>query len=427
MVDFVAYQDVQCVFPMSGQYGAAPRGLYYAFLLFVIIFKRQDWLTAAAAASAFTFGASTVLHSVVLGIDSFDSRMGTANSSVLLSNGTLVKVFAKATDLDSHATLSIAGTGLIIAGPLGIWQARVKTPYSEPILMIWSIMIVAGIFSGASNLWNEARAEPQFRFCSLGYNVTLPVNNDMIDVVGDSWNSTIWTYFGTLNTSQSGCYYPCLEVINAVRQHGDATALVFSSRRWPIWMAVAITIGGFAYLLLTLLIYTGVHMKLKQSAINFAQRIAKVYSNILIYGVFPIYVLCMEWIVHYDLQSESIQMIGQWAPLVGTALVFIAAAIGRFWPPIKRFMKSYLDRRYLVWTTNLEESPSQSYNSVRNYDTSTAWYELGSVNFRLEEESWSERMKRKFQRYTQCAVQTQWNMLTPRRSSGRSSTKSTNV
>jgi len=66
MAEFAAYRDVECVYPMSGQYGRAPRVLYYVLILFVIGFRRQDWLAAGAAAFCLTYGGSAAIHALLL-------------------------------------------------------------------------------------------------------------------------------------------------------------------------------------------------------------------------------------------------------------------------------------------------------------------------------------------------------------------------
>jgi hypothetical protein len=48
--------------------------------------------------------------------------------------------------------------------------------------------------------------------------------------------------------------------------------------------------------------------------------------------VFVIFLIWIEWILSYDLQSEEMQLVGQWAPLVGAGLVLVAAFVGKYWP-----------------------------------------------------------------------------------------------
>lgn len=61
-MNFTAFQDVVCVYPISGQYGNAQRAMYYILLIFVIVFRRQNWLTAGAAAFCMTFAGSAAVR-----------------------------------------------------------------------------------------------------------------------------------------------------------------------------------------------------------------------------------------------------------------------------------------------------------------------------------------------------------------------------
>lgn len=72
------------------------------------------------------------------------------------------------------------------------------------------------------------------------------------------------------------------------------------------------------------------------------------------------FLLWAEWIIYYDLQSEPIQFIGQWAPLVGAGLVFIAAVVGRYWPEVVRLRGAYRQRRIRVRNCDTGENVLES-------------------------------------------------------------------
>src|SRR5436305_124904 len=100
MANFTAYQDVECVYPMSGQYGSAPRALYYTLLLFIVVLRRQNWLTAGAAASCLTFGGSAAIHALILAPILSLGHPPLPDGVVSLSNFTDVAVKVVAMDLD---------------------------------------------------------------------------------------------------------------------------------------------------------------------------------------------------------------------------------------------------------------------------------------------------------------------------------------
>jgi hypothetical protein len=223
MIDYAAYQEVECVYPMISQYGRAPRGLYYALLLFVILLRRQDWLTAGAAAACLTYGGSAAIHALILAPILSLGTTTIPNGVVQLSNATQVTVQALVTGLDSDATLALVGAGFLIVMPMAIWSAQFRHSGAVPILVMW---ILLGKVCSMTILYavNGSSTGPlrQFRFCALGYNDTLPFGGNSVDVVYDSWNDTVWSYFSNEDHSSPSCIYPCLNANEVLRQPGDA-------------------------------------------------------------------------------------------------------------------------------------------------------------------------------------------------------------
>jgi hypothetical protein len=121
---------------MSGHYGRAPRVLYYALLLFVIGFRRQNWLTAGAAAHCLTFGGSAAIHAWILASTLSLGTASVPDGVVQLPNFTKVTVKAVAVDLDSDATLAIVGSGFLIVIPMALWSAQFRHSGAVPILVM---------------------------------------------------------------------------------------------------------------------------------------------------------------------------------------------------------------------------------------------------------------------------------------------------
>jgi hypothetical protein len=211
-------------------YGRAPRGLYYALLLFVILLRRQDWLTAGAAAACLTYGGSAAIHAMILTPILSLGRTAVPNGVVQLSNSTQVKVDAAlVADLDSDATLAIVGAGFLIAMPMAIWSAQFRHSGAVPILVMWILLMFIGMVCCMTilNPVESSSTGPlrQFRFCNLGYNDTLPFSGNSINVVNNSWNDTVWSYFSNQYSSSPGCFYPCLNASGLLRQPGDARVI----------------------------------------------------------------------------------------------------------------------------------------------------------------------------------------------------------
>ncbi len=254
MMNFTAYQDVECVYPMSGQYGRAPRGLYYALLVFVIVLRRQDWLTAGAAAACLTYGGSAAIHALILAPMLSLGTTAVTSGFVQLSNSTLVKVEAAlVTDLDSDATLAIVGAGFLIVMPMAIWSGNFRHSGAIPILVMWILLMFIGMVCCIIVLYavDGSSTGPlrQFRFCSLGYNDTLPFSGNSVNVVSNSWNETVWSYFSSQDPLSPACFYPCLNASELLRQPGDARVVEFldinasKPEYWGIELISAIVYG----------------------------------------------------------------------------------------------------------------------------------------------------------------------------------------
>ncbi|PVH68834.1 hypothetical protein DL98DRAFT_578632 [Cadophora sp. DSE1049] len=361
---------VECVYPMSGQYGRAPRALYYALLLFVIIMRRQDWLAAGAAAACLTFGGAAAIHSVILASVLSLGRTSVPDGMVVLPNSTTISVAALATDLDSDATLAIVGTGFLIVVPMAIWSAHFKHSGAAPILVLWTLLMFIGMICCMVNLYaiNGSSTGPlrQFRFCGLGYNDSLHFNGSSATIINQSWNNTVWTYFENQNPAFPGCIYPCLNANELLRQSGDLIVVRFLDLRppnplyWGMNVISAIIYGCVPLSILFSFVIMILRLRGRKSAEwdfdsthetrwrtrlrNFSIGAVNIYGKILSPFVFVVFLVWVEWIISYDLQSESMQEVGQWAPLVGVALAMIAAVVGKYWPKLSRAWDDHRQR-----------------------------------------------------------------------------------
>jgi hypothetical protein len=386
MIDFTAYRDVECVYPMSGQYGRAPRVLYYALLLFVILLRRQDWLTAGAAAACLTYGGSAAIHALILAPILSLGTTAITNGVVQISNSTQVTVQALVTDLDSDATLAIVGAGFLIVMPMAIWSAQFRHSGAVPILVMWILLMFIGMVCCMIIIYaaNGSSTGPlrQFRFCNLGYNDSMPFSGNSVNIVNNSWNDTVWSYFNSRDPSSPSCIYPCLIASELLRQPGDARVIEFldinSSKPlyWGIQLISAIVYGcvplsivfSLALLVLRLRGHTSAGWDYESNEIpgwkakpsHYTLWAINVYGKILTPFVFVAFLVWAEWDIYYDLQSEPMQFVGQWAPLVGAGLVFIAAVVGRYWPEASILWHAYRQRRVRVRSCDMGETVLES-------------------------------------------------------------------
>jgi len=403
MVNFTAHQDVECVYPMSGQYGRAPRALYYCLLLFVILFRRQDWLTAGAAAFCLTFGGSAAIHALIMAPILSLGKPPIPDGVVQLPNSTNFTISPLASDLDSDATLAIVGTGFLIVIPMALWSAQFRHSGAVPILVLWILLMFIGMICCVTILYavNGSASGPlrQFRFCSLGYNDSLPFSGNAPLPINNSWNDTVWTYFESQNSSFPSCIYPCLSATELLRQPGDARVIQFldihpsSPLYWGLDIVSAIIFGCVPLTMLFSIVTFILRLQGHTSKINFElfqssdwkSKVRKitiwavnVYGKILIPFVFVVFLVWVEWIIGYDLQSESMQLVGQWAPLVGAVLVFIAAVMGKYWPKFARLWFKFWQRRAMMNNCGLKEGYLESVTVAwKDAHPKSAWSQEG--------------------------------------------------
>ena len=99
-------------------------------------------------------------------------------------------------------------------------------------------------------------------------------------------------------------------------------------------------------------------------------------------GLIPIvlflFLLFVECIISMDLQSEEMQLVGQWAPLVGVGLVLVAAFVGKYWPRGGRFLLRFRERREIVRRSGIKEGVGESLSWVwkERHERST-WSYMG--------------------------------------------------
>jgi hypothetical protein len=242
----------------------------------------------------------------------------------------------------------------------------------------------------------------QFRFCSSGYNDSLSYSENPINIVEYSWNDTVRSSFENQGPSNPSCICPCLNAMGLLRQPGDLRAIEFlniqppSPLYWGLNVVSAIIYGCiplsilfcFTILLLRLRGHKstrwGFNMiqmsEWKTKFPHFTLWAINIYGKILTPFVFVVFLVWVEWVITYDLQSEPMQLVGQWAPLVGAALVLIAAVVGRYW-----FEVAKLWRRATVRSCLIDESIWGSFKYVWNrsqdYNSKSLWNQVGVVYF----------------------------------------------
>lgn len=298
-----------------------------------------------------------------------------------------------ATDLDLDATFAIIGTSNIVVIPMIVWSSQFKNSGAVLVIVLWSVLITFAMFpSVLAFLIYEDHG--QARFCTPGYNDSLPYSGAFMPIRSrnDSWNDTIWTYFET--TPGPTCIYPCLGTTAILRASDDALVRAASDnpilRRLKSITRYIQTLWLFLWFIPSLLdrcVQIDSQFPDSTRSGTKSKRVLLIswLHNILASVLFVFLLVSREWIIAHDIQSESIQMVGQWAPLVSTALVFIGVIIGKCsenwagWKITRWWART--DPKFEEWLNNHESShglPLHQMVRATTDDQRSAWSQQGA-------------------------------------------------
>ncbi|KAI1472494.1 uncharacterized protein F4812DRAFT_454308 [Daldinia caldariorum] len=116
---------VVCAWPVSGQYGPGSRVLYYVLVAACVFARKAEWLRNACLAAALVFPAVAAIHGIVL-------------AAVHVDN---------AVDMDIYGAFQFCSIG-ILAAPLSVRISR--TYFENPgrnIIFLWTGIVLAGLLS----------------------------------------------------------------------------------------------------------------------------------------------------------------------------------------------------------------------------------------------------------------------------------------
>ncbi|KAJ0419146.1 hypothetical protein BJY00DRAFT_286379 [Aspergillus carlsbadensis] len=143
--------QIDCIYPVSGQYALLQRLLYYALLLFSVISQKSPWLVAGALGTAMTFAASAALHAVILAGVSHDSLL----------------------DLDCLGTFAIVSVGSLAASVFFDYSELLRESPARPVFRYWAAAMMVGTVCSMAAMWREYPGEsPCYSTNEAGVNGT---------------------------------------------------------------------------------------------------------------------------------------------------------------------------------------------------------------------------------------------------------------
>lgn len=174
-------ERINCVYPLSGQYGFLSRLLYYLSLVLAILGRYKEWLVLGALASALAYGGSAAIHIMAL---------ATSKKPVY--------------DLDILGCYAILSTGVMAYSALVHWSTTVRHSRARIILVLWGALVGTGIIFGRSELMDiQPATEPACR-SSTGELLSTPYQ---------------------LFDPQFNCTYQCFSALEPMRQQSETMAV----------------------------------------------------------------------------------------------------------------------------------------------------------------------------------------------------------
>lgn len=221
--DIFTVDRVIASYVISGNYGLAPRIIFYVLVL-VSILSRRSFLVSVALGSAMIYSSTAALHAIVLAAmashivprASLDSY-----GTVQVKAGITIPVIPGVIEADTDAVFAIVGTSFMALAPMLVWSSTFRSAKQRAILVMWSVFLFVGLVcSWVSGNYVYFWSFPQLRFCPVHLNDTFPITYSGSGLFGGAWdhsdrnhwNDTVAMFFqNTTIPRPNACYYPSMD------------------------------------------------------------------------------------------------------------------------------------------------------------------------------------------------------------------------
>lgn len=364
MTEYVVLQDIECSYPLGGNYGPAPRWVYYGLLAFATLFHKHIWLSAGAAASCITYGGTAAIHAVLLAAIQGSSAPQLPDGRVTINNTESVWVSARVADQDVDGVFAVVGAGYLAILPLAVSTSAFRTSGARPILLLWSLLMLAGMICGTVNFYafDQTSSGPfhQYRFCPPDVQDELPIVGMPPQVLHSTWNESVWAFFNSSHRQgKLFCFYPCLASDQFLRSQPDTEVHLFPDPKddpssYTLWlvfenmlkgiMPLTVIFGAIIFLFQVLGYlpdsngsslsgYSSLCENWKSPSRRWQDSMLlglQLYSLVLVPLFFVLFIAFMEWSISLGPPSESPNHVGQWGPAVGVALILVAVFVAEY-------------------------------------------------------------------------------------------------
>ncbi|KAF3048993.1 hypothetical protein E8E11_009863 [Didymella keratinophila] len=140
--------DVVCAWPVSSQYGAGSRFLYYVLVATCVFLRKHEWLRNACLAAALVVPSISALHGIVLTSFHVNGQFDTSPKTINVVLKTwLTSTFLGAVDLDIFGAWQICSIA-IIAVPFTLRRSRTYFyDAGRNIIFLWTMLLIAGLIA----------------------------------------------------------------------------------------------------------------------------------------------------------------------------------------------------------------------------------------------------------------------------------------
>jgi hypothetical protein len=108
--------------------------------------------------------------------------------------------------------------------------------------------------------------------------------------------------------------------------------------------------------------------------IKFLGKMLKLELKLIILLTLLVCLTFFQKVIWHDLQSEEMQLAGQWAPLLGAGLILVAAFVGKYWPKGERLSFNFQERREMVRSSGIKEGILESLTRAwKERENRSAW------------------------------------------------------
>ncbi|USW56511.1 hypothetical protein Slin15195_G098300 [Septoria linicola] len=293
--------EVICAWPVSGQYGAGSRVLYYVLVAACIFARRVEWLRNACLAAALLFPIVAAIHAIVLVSEHID----------------------EAVDMDVYGAFQFCAIGALV-GPVTV---RISGTYNDEAgrnaIFVWALVVLAGLISLTVEFYrihSFTCYRDDFQNLLSPNPSLFPYGNASCGVICDEDN-------GPFSPLRGGSAKNIYLIPSPTKFNFNAATLLSAACCIP---AILLCVSTWLNILeINYKKIFGNSESLGEIKGNIIIKMIRKYAVTVIFGGAVLTILILGernlFSPEVDYQTEPLANIGQWAPIAGTGLAVLGS------------------------------------------------------------------------------------------------------